>query len=92
MAFKIKRLNLRLTQQQDALLRLAAMSRGESTNDIVLRQAVEAAEMVLADRRVFVIDHAAWTQLLCSTFSAPSALPEALVKLLSTSSVLERSA
>ncbi len=88
---KTKRLNLRLTRQQDALLRSAAGARGESAHDFVLRHAVEAAEMELADRRVFVIDDAAWTQLL-GLLSTPPALPEALDKLLSNPSVLERSA
>jgi uncharacterized protein (DUF1778 family) len=61
MASKTKRLNLRLTRQQDALLRSAAVSRGESAHDFVVRHAVEAAEMELADRRVFAIDDDAWT-------------------------------
>ena len=47
--------------------------------------------MQLAERSVFVIDDAAWTQLL-ELLSTPPALPEALVNLLSTPSVLERSA
>ncbi len=91
MAFKSKRLNLRLTRQQDALLRSAAVARGESAHDFILRRAAEAAEMQLAERSVFVLDDAAWTQLL-DLLSTPPALPEALVKLLSTPSVLERSA
>ncbi len=47
--------------------------------------------MELADRRVFVIDDGAWTQLI-ELLTTPSALPESLVKLLSKPSVLERSA
>ncbi len=90
MAFKTKRLNLRLTRQQDALLRSAAVARGESAHDFVLCGAAEAAGMQLAERSVLVLDDAAWTQLL-GLLSTPPALPEALVKLLSTSSVLERS-
>jgi uncharacterized protein (DUF1778 family) len=91
MAFKTKRLNLRLTRQQDVLLRSAAVSQGESAHDFVVRHAVEAAEMELADRRAFVIDGGAWTQLL-GLLSTPPAVPEALVELLSKPSVLERSA
>jgi uncharacterized protein (DUF1778 family) len=91
MASKTKRLNLRLTRQQDALLRSAAVSRGESAHDFVVRHAVEAAEVELADRRVFVIVDDAWTQLL-GLLLTPPALPEALVKLLSKPSLLERSA
>jgi len=89
MASKTERLSLRLTPQQDTVLRRAAEARGESTNDFVLRHAVEAAEIELADRRVFVADDAVWTQLQ-DLLSAPPALPEAMVKLLSNPSILER--
>lgn len=89
MPAKTKRLSLRLTPEQDAVLRRAAEARGESANDFVLRHAVEAAEMELADRRVFVVDDAAWDELQ-ELLSAPPALPEAMVKLLATPSVLER--
>jgi uncharacterized protein (DUF1778 family) len=91
MASKTERLSLRLTPEQDAVLRRAAEARGESANDFVLRHAVEAAEMELADRRVFVVDDAAWNQLQ-DLLSAPPALPAAMVKLLSNPSVLERPA
>jgi uncharacterized protein (DUF1778 family) len=89
MASKTERLSLRLTPEQDAVVRRAAEARGESANDFVLRHAVEAAEMELADRRVFVVDDAAWTQLQ-ALLSAPPVLPEAMAKLLSNPSVLER--
>ena len=91
MASKTERLSLRLTPHQDAVLRRAAEARGESANDFVLRHAVEAAEMELADRRVFVVDDAGWDELQ-DLLSAPPALPEAMVKLLLNPSVLERPA
>ncbi len=91
MASKTERLSLRLTPEQDAVLRRAAEARGESANDFVLRHAVEAAQIELADRRVFVVDDAEWSQLQ-DLLSAPPALPEAMVKLLSSASVLERPA
>lgn len=87
-ATKTERLNLRLTAAQDAVLRSAAAARGESTSDYVLRHAVEAAEMDLADRRVFVIDDAAWTALQ-GLISAQPELPLPMAKLLSSPSVLE---
>jgi uncharacterized protein (DUF1778 family) len=88
-AAKTERLNLRLTPAQDAVLRRAAEARGESTSDYVLRHAVEAAEIDLADRRVFVVDDAAWTELQGLLSAAPS-LPSAMANLLSNPSVLER--
>jgi uncharacterized protein (DUF1778 family) len=89
MASKTARLSLRLTPEQDAVLRRAAEARGESANDYVLRHAVEAAEMDLADRRVFVVDDGAWTELQ-ELLSKPPALPPAMITLLTTPSVLER--
>ena len=78
-----------LTPEQNAVLRRAAEARGESANDYVLRHAVEAAEMELADRRVFVVDDGAWTELQ-ELLSKPPALPPAMITLLTTPSVLER--
>jgi len=88
MATKTERLNLRLTAAQDAILRTAAEARGESTSDYVLRHAVEAAEMDLADRRVFVVDDAAWAELQALVSTQPE-LPLPMAKLLSNPSVLE---
>jgi uncharacterized protein (DUF1778 family) len=87
-ASKTERLSLRLTAAQDAVLRRAARARGESTSDYVLRHAVEAAELDLADRRVFALDENAWNELE-TLLSAPSRLPAATARLLSEPSVLE---
>jgi len=92
MASKTERLSLRLTTKQDMVLRRAAEARGESTSDYVLRHAVEAAELDLADRRVFAIDDAAWNRLQGLLSATPSQLPPAMAKLLSQQSVLERPA
>jgi uncharacterized protein (DUF1778 family) len=89
-ASKTERLSLRLTPKQDMVLRRAAEVRGESTNDYVLRHAVEAAELDLADRRVFAIDDAAWNELQGLLSAKPSQFPPAMVRLLSQQSVLER--
>jgi uncharacterized protein (DUF1778 family) len=92
MASKTERLSLRLTPKQDVVLRRAAEARGESTSDYVLRHAVEAAELDLADRRVFVLDDAAWDELQGLLSATPSQLPPAMARLLSQQSVLERPA
>ena len=89
MATKTERLNLRLTPSQDAVVRQAAAARGESTSDYVLRHAVEAAEADLADRRVFVVDDAAWDELQ-RLLSAPVGLPAAMAELLAAPSALEQ--
>jgi uncharacterized protein (DUF1778 family) len=92
MASKTERLSLRLTPTQDMVLRRAAEARGESTNDYVLRHAVEAAELDLADRRVFALDDAAWNELQDLLSATPSQLPPAMARLLAHQSVLERPA
>ena len=89
MATKTERLSLRLTRAQETVLKSAAEARGESTSDYVLRHAVEAAETDLADRRVFVLEDAAWTQLQALLSSPPAELPLPMLKLLSNPSVLE---
>jgi uncharacterized protein (DUF1778 family) len=89
MATKTERLSLRLTPAQDAVLRRAADSRGESANEYVLRHAVAAAEADLADRRAFVVDDEAWEQLQSVLSSQPTSFPSAMAELLSTPSVLE---
>jgi uncharacterized protein (DUF1778 family) len=92
MASKTERLSLRLTTKQDMALRRAAEARGESTNDYVLRHAVEAAEVDLADRRVFALDDVAWNELQDLLSTTPSQFPSAMARLLSQQSVLERPA
>lgn len=88
MATKTERLNLRLTPAQDAVLRAAADSRGETASEYVLRNAVEAAESDLADRRVFLVDDHAWHELL-ALLSSPVSVPPPIVTLLTNPSVLE---
>jgi uncharacterized protein (DUF1778 family) len=74
------------------VLRRAAEARGESTSDYVLRHAVEAAEIDLADRRVFALDDAAWNELQALLSATSSQLPPAMARLLAHQSVLERPA
>jgi uncharacterized protein (DUF1778 family) len=92
MASKTERLSLRLTSTQDTVLRRAAEAHGESTSDYVLRHAVEAAELDLADRRVFALDDTAWDELQSLLSAIPAQLPPAMSRLLSQQSVLERPA
>jgi uncharacterized protein (DUF1778 family) len=87
-ALKTERLNLRLTPAQDSVLRSAAEARGESASEYVLRNAVEAAEMDLADRWVFVVDDASWNKLQ-AVLSAPASMPPPMAKLLGNRTVLE---
>lgn len=89
MASKTERLSIRLTPEQDVVLRRAAEVRGESTNDYVLRNAVGAAQADLADLRSFVANEDEW-QKIESALSRPVTFNAAMVKLLTSPSVLER--
>lgn len=89
MATKTERLNLRLTEAQDELLRRAAEAKGEPVSEYVLRHAVQAAEADLADRRVFLVDDATWKELL-ETLDGPPRPAARLRRLLREPSALER--
>ena len=86
---KTERLAVRLTRGQDELVRRAAEARGEQLSEYVVRHVVEAAETDLADRRVFLVEDAAWIELQ-ARLSAPPAFKPRLSKLLRNPSVLEK--
>jgi uncharacterized protein (DUF1778 family) len=54
------RINLRVPKSQAALIRRAAEAQDKSLTDFVVTSASTAAEQVLADRRWFRLDDAAW--------------------------------
>lgn len=89
METKSGRWNLRVTAAQDAVVRRVLDATGESLNDYVVRHAIQAAETDLADRRVFVLDDAAWTDLQALLDRPPIPKPE-LTRLLTNPSILER--
>jgi uncharacterized protein (DUF1778 family) len=60
MTAKGERLHLRIDADQKALLEAASAVAGASVSTFVLAAATEAAADVLADRRVFILDEAAW--------------------------------
>jgi len=61
---------------------------GESLNDFVARAAVTEAEAALADRRVFVLEDAAWNELEKLLRRPAKRIPE-LGKLMAQPSALE---
>lgn len=83
------RWNLRVTAAQDAVVRRVLEATGESLNEYVVRHAVQAAATDLADRRVFVVDDAAWADLQALLDRPPRPKPE-LTRLLADPSLLER--
>jgi uncharacterized protein (DUF1778 family) len=86
---KTARWTLRVTPAQDAAVRRVLDTNGESLNEYVVRHAVEAAHSDLADRRVFVVDNAAWAELQALLDRPPVFKPD-LANLLAKRSVLEK--
>ncbi len=61
---KEARLAVRLSSEQNWLIRQAASVAGSSVTDFTVTAALARAHDVLADRRVFVVDEPAWSQFL----------------------------
>ena len=64
---KTRRLDLRLTEEQDALIRRAAEQDTRSISDFVLSAATLEAQRRLADQRFFILneeDHARFEEIL----------------------------
>lgn len=64
MAAKTERFAVRLTPEQDALIRRAAEVEGTDLTNFTVTATLAHARDVLADRRLFVLDDAAWTEFL----------------------------
>lgn len=73
---KEARLAMRLTPDQDALIRDAAGVTGQSLTEFVTAAAVARAEDTLADRRVFRLDDAAWTEFAAILDRPAKRIPE----------------
>lgn len=73
---KHARLAMRLTPDQDALIRDAAAAAGQSLTEFVTTAAVTRAQDTLADRRVFHLDDAAWVEFAAILDRPAKRVPE----------------
>jgi len=73
---KASRLAMRLTPDQDALIRDAAAVTGQSLTEFVTAAAVTRAEDTLADRRVFRLDDAAWAEFTAILDGPAKSIPD----------------
>ncbi len=64
MANKTERFAVRLTPDQDALIRRAAEAEGTDLTNFTVTATLARARDVLADRRLFVLDDSAWKEFL----------------------------
>jgi uncharacterized protein (DUF1778 family) len=85
---KPARLAVRLTDEQDALIRHAAAVEGTTITDFAVASAIAHAHDVLADRRMFSLDPAAWTEFV-ALLDRPVQDKPRLAKLLTEPSILE---
>ncbi|MGQ9352247.1 type II toxin-antitoxin system TacA family antitoxin [Mycolicibacterium gilvum] len=64
MAAKSERFAVRLTAEQDALIRRAADVEGTDLTNFTLTATLAHAREVLADRRLFMLGEQAWSEFL----------------------------
>jgi uncharacterized protein (DUF1778 family) len=88
MEAKAERMHLRVDAAQKALLEAASRAAGASVSTFVLKAATEAAADVLADRRVFLLDEAAW-QVFDAALERPERDVAGLRELLAGPTVLD---
>lgn len=86
---KDHRLALRVSAEQDALIRAAASARGTTVSDFALSALVTSAQDVLADRRLFMLDDAAWAEFQ-ALLDRPVTHKPKLVALLNEPSLFDR--
>ena len=79
---KTASLNIRIDEAYRDVLRVAAEASHASVSDFVRAAALRIAESVLADRRRFVVDDAAWTAYQ-RALDAPAVIRPELVALFS---------
>lgn len=88
MATKTERFAVRLTAEQDALIRRAAEVEGTDLTNFAVTATLAHARNVLADRRLFVLGDEAWTEFLAVLDRPVSAKPR-LAELFDESSVFD---
>jgi uncharacterized protein (DUF1778 family) len=85
---KNTRIAVRLSHEQDALIRHAAEAEGRTVTDFTVQAAVAHARDILADRRLFQLDDPSWTEFL-SLLDRPIEYKPRLNKLFTEDSIFE---
>ncbi len=88
MATKSERFAVRLTPEQDALIRHAAEVEGTDLTTFTVTATVAHARDVLADRRHFLVDDAAWSEFN-ALLDRPVQYKPALAKLFAKPSLFD---
>ena len=82
-------INLRANQKQRALIDRAAETLGKNRSDFMLEAACRAADAVLLDRRLFLLDEKAYKRFTVALDKPPSDNPK-LRRLLASKAPWER--
>jgi uncharacterized protein (DUF1778 family) len=85
---KDSRIAVRLTSEQDELIRRAAEAEGTDLTNFTVTAALARARDVLADRRLFLLDDAAWTEFL-AVLDRPVSHKPRLAKLLAQAPIFD---
>lgn len=85
---KDARVAVRLSSDQDALIRHAASVEGTTITEFTVAATISHAKDVLADRRLFALDDAAWNEFL-AVLDRPVVHKPRLDKLFSETSVFD---
>lgn len=85
---KDSRIAVRLSSEQDELIRRAAEVEGTSITEFTVDAAVSRARDVLVDRRLFMLDDAAWTEFL-AVLDRPIEYKPRLEKLFASEPIFE---
>ena len=85
---KTQRWNMRVAEDVDAIVRMAAEQTDQPLTDFVVQAARVVAEDTLADRRVFRLHEAAWNEFVEILDRPARSVPE-LGRLLSSASVFD---
>ncbi len=85
---KSHRWNMRVAEDVDAIVRLAAEQTDQPLTDFVVQAARALAEDTLADRRLFRVDQSAWDEFV-EILDRPARPIAELARLLSSASVFD---
>lgn len=89
-AARNRRINLRASRAEEALIRAGAKVRGTNVTDFVLESACARAEQMIANQTTFTLPPRQWKAFLKALDRPPLAKPKPrLKKLLSEKTVLE---
>jgi uncharacterized protein (DUF1778 family) len=85
---KSRRINARVSDAEEALLRRGAYRKGQSITEFIVQSACAVAEMELAEQREFTLPPAQWEAFLAA-LDRPTKFNPALHRLLTEPSAIE---